>query len=57
MDQFGKPYYWLTGDFGNHDPGENTDLEAIKEGYVTIVPTQFDLTAYSVLEQVKTKFN
>ncbi len=57
LDQFGKPYYWLTGDFGNHEPGENTDLEAIKEGYVTIVPTQFDLTAYSVLEQVKTKFN
>jgi len=57
MDQFGKPYYWLTGDFGNHDPGENTDLEAIKNGYVTIVPTQFDLTAFSELEKLKLTFN
>lgn len=56
IDQFGKPYYWLTGDFGNHDPGENTDLEAIKNGYVTIVPTQFDLTSYSEIEKINNSF-
>jgi 5'-nucleotidase len=45
-DPFGNTYYWLTGDFGNHDPGEDTDLQALKEGYVSVVPVQYDLTAY-----------
>jgi 5'-nucleotidase len=45
-DPFGNTYYWLTGDFGNHDPGEDTDLQALKEGYVSMVPVQYDLTAY-----------
>ncbi|MBI1838546.1 MAG: 5'/3'-nucleotidase SurE [Flavobacteriia bacterium] len=56
IDQFGKPYYWLTGDFGNHDPGENTDLDAIKNGYVTIVPTQYDLTATKQMKEVENIF-
>ncbi len=53
LDQFGKPYYWLTGEFKNEDHAEDTDLFALKEGFVSIVPTQFDLTAYKALENFK----
>lgn len=53
QDQFGRDYYWLTGEFADLDQRPNTDLHALKEGYVSVVPTQFDLTAYSQLNQFK----
>ena len=53
LDQFGKPYYWLTGDFIKHGQDEDSDLYALEEGYATVVPTQFDMTAYKVMDQFK----
>ena len=53
LDQFGKPYYWLTGEFSNEDRGEDTDLIALEQGYASIVPTQFDMTAYKTIEHFK----
>lgn len=52
-DQFGNPYYWLTGDFLDQDKTEDTDLFWIEKNYATIVPTQFDMTAYWVLDKLK----
>lgn len=48
-DPFDQPYYWLTGRFVNLDEGENTDLAAIEEGYVSITPLHHDMTAHEVL--------
>jgi 5'-nucleotidase len=45
-DPFGRPYYWLTGNFINHDHGTDTDEWALTNGYVSIVPVQYDLTAH-----------
>ncbi|MFM7661651.1 MAG: 5'/3'-nucleotidase SurE, partial [Bacteroidota bacterium] len=53
MDQFGKHYYWLTGEFSNVDQHQDTDLAAMKDGYVSIVPTHFDMTAYSKIDEIK----
>ena len=53
MDQFGRPYYWLTGDFSDRDQRVDTDLYYLKRGYATIVPTHFDLTNYTVLNDLK----
>ena len=52
-DQFGRPYFWLTGEFGEVNPTENSDLHALGMGYISIVPTQFDLTNYAVYESLK----
>jgi 5'-nucleotidase len=49
LDQFGRPYFWLTGDFLRHDREEGTDLQALEQGYASVVPTQFDMTAYKVM--------
>lgn len=49
----GHDYYWLTGEFVNLDQGNNTDQWALENGYVSIVPTQFDLTAYDVINDLK----
>jgi 5'-nucleotidase len=53
MDQFGKPYYWLTGEFSNVDEHEDTDLAVMKAGYVSVVPTHFDMTAYAKIDEIK----
>ena len=49
ISPYGKTYYWLTGQFVNQDPGEDTDEYALANGYVSVVPVQFDLTAYQHL--------
>jgi 5'-nucleotidase len=46
----GKDYYWLTGKFVNMDNGEDTDEWALANGYVSVVPVQFDLTAHHALQ-------
>ncbi len=49
----GKDYYWLTGEFELLDDGKDTDEWALANGYISIVPTQFDLTAHQSLVQIK----
>ena len=48
----GKEYYWLTGDFILLDEGADTDIAALEAGYVSIVPTQFDLTAHHSMAHI-----
>jgi len=50
----GREYYWLTGTFVNEDKGEDTDEWALSQGYISIVPTQFDLTAHHSIQQLNT---
>ncbi|MFD2822957.1 5'/3'-nucleotidase SurE [Lacinutrix iliipiscaria] len=50
----GKAYYWLTGKFVNLDHGEDTDEWALDNGYVSIVPVQFDLTAHYCIQNLNT---
>lgn len=46
----GREYYWLTGEFVNLDKGEDTDEWALGEGYISVVPVQFDLTAHHAMQ-------
>jgi len=48
----GKDYYWLTGEFELLDNGEDTDEWALANDYVSVVPTQFDLTAHHTIQQL-----
>lgn len=50
----GKDYYWLTGKFVNLDGGEDTDEWALENGYVSVVPIQFDLTAHHFIQNLNT---
>ena len=51
-DPYQRPYYWLIGQFVNLDAGADTDEAALAEGYVSVVPCQFDLTNYGALAQL-----
>lgn len=49
-DPSGNPYFWLTGKFINYDEGKtDTDVWAVKNGFVSVVPIQFDMTNYTSL--------
>ena len=45
-DPNGRRYYWLTGEFVNFDKGRDTDVWALANQYISVVPVQFDLTNY-----------
>ncbi len=51
-DPLNRPYYWLSGRFVNLDEGDNTDLRAVEDGYVSLTPIQYDLTAYGLLDEL-----
>lgn len=44
IDPRGKDYYWMTGQFVNMDSDGGTDIEALQNGYASVVPVRFDLT-------------
>jgi 5'-nucleotidase len=48
IDPNGRKYYWLTGEFVNFDKGTDTDVWALANNYVSVVPIQFDLTNYAL---------
>lgn len=50
----GRDYYWLAGKFVNMDEGEDTDEWALANGYVSLVPVQFDLTAHHSIQNINT---
>ena len=55
IDPHGKKYYWLTGEFVNFDKDEDTDVWALKNNYVSVVPVQFDLTNYKLKKILEKK--
>jgi len=52
-DPSGRTYYWLTGSFQNFDKSNGTDEWALANGYVSIVPVQYDITAYDCISELK----
>ncbi|MDR2854484.1 MAG: 5'/3'-nucleotidase SurE [Prevotellaceae bacterium] len=53
-DPHGNKYFWMTGYFKNEEPqATDTDEFALKNGYVSIVPTSIDMTAYKMIDEIK----
>lgn len=52
-DPRGREYYWLIGKFEYKKSQENTDLQALDEGYVSVVPSGHDLTIYNAINPNK----
>lgn len=52
-DPSGQKYYWLTGIFKNFDNGEDTDVWALENNFVSIVPVQTDMTAHKFIDELK----
>ncbi|MCL6525216.1 MAG: 5'/3'-nucleotidase SurE [Thermoflavifilum sp.] len=56
-DPRGEKYYWLTGRFQSLDNGQDTDVWALENGYVSVVPTHFDLTNYQLKAFLENHWN
>jgi 5'-nucleotidase len=48
----GRNYYWMTGEFINQDKGEDTDIWALENNFIAIVPVQFDFTAHHAIQKL-----
>ncbi|RQP07902.1 MAG: 5'/3'-nucleotidase SurE [Chryseobacterium sp.] len=53
VNPHGRKYYWLTGYFNNMDKGEDADLTALDNGYISVVPVKFDMTDYDYLPKLQ----
>lgn len=51
-DPHQRNYYWLTGEFKNEDKGEDTDVYALENNFVSVVPVQYDLTAHHAIAAI-----
>jgi len=53
-DPRGGSYFWLTGNFENHEPeADDTDEWALDHGFISIVPTKIDLTAFEAMDKIR----
>ncbi|MDQ3291607.1 MAG: 5'/3'-nucleotidase SurE [Bacteroidota bacterium] len=56
LDPNKRRYFWMTGSFVNSDKGEDTDEWALAHNYVSVVPCQYDLTAYHAIPQLNNEW-
>jgi len=52
VNPLGRDYFWLTGEFVNEDKGKDTDEWALHNGFISVVPVQFDLTAHHAIKDI-----
>jgi 5'-nucleotidase len=53
-EENGELQYWLTGEFDNFEPdNQDSDEWALANGYVSVVPTQIDMTAHKMIDKLK----
>ena len=53
LDPRGRKYYWIGGEQPSWFPGENTDFEAVKNGFVSITPLHLDLTHHESIPRLQ----
>ena len=51
-DPMGRRYFWMAGDFVNHDKGQDNDVWAVDNNYIAVVPVQYDMTAHETIAQL-----
>jgi 5'-nucleotidase len=48
-DPKGRDYFWNTSVFRLGETDQDTDVAALRDGYITVTPLQFDLTDHALL--------
>jgi 5'-nucleotidase len=54
IDPRGKTYYWLSGVVVEEEAEPDTDIQAIRDNYITITPLKYDLTLATAIPDLKT---
>ncbi len=51
QDPKGRDYFWNTSIFTLAQTEEDTDVAALRDGYITLTPLQFDLTCHAMTQR------
>lgn len=52
-DPIGRPYWWMTGKFVCDNPPADSDVYALRQGYVSLVPIRPDFTDLSAMQNIQ----
>ena len=55
-DGRGNAYYWIMFGRADYEPGEGTDLEAIRDRRISVTPLKIDLTDEAMFDALKSAF-
>ena len=53
IDPRGRPYFWATNDPPPQKTDVETDLTALEQGYITLTPLSYDLTAHQMMDSMR----
>ena len=53
QDPRGKTYYWLAGELVEEALDQDTDIETIRNHYISLTPLHYDLTSYEMMKTFK----
>ncbi len=54
IDPRGRSYFWMAGEIDESaDEEKGSDVNAVKNGYISITPVHFDLTNYKLIEELR----
>ncbi|NWF99312.1 MAG: 5'/3'-nucleotidase SurE [Nitrospirae bacterium] len=56
FDPHGEKHYWIGGGMPYWEHGEDTDIQAILDNYVSVTPIHLDLTNYDALKFLRNRF-
>lgn len=52
-DPSGKEYFWIGGGSVHWHGSDNSDFQAVRDGFVSVTPLHLDLTNYELLEEIR----
>ena len=52
-DPSGREYFWIGGGAVNWRGAEDSDFQAVEDGYISVTPLHLDLTNYKLLEEIR----
>ncbi len=56
FDPHGEKHYWIGGGMPYWEHGEDTDIQAVLDNYVSVTPIHLDLTNYDALKFLQNRF-
>ncbi len=53
VDPRGQKYYWIGGNNLGWEEGEDTDIQAVRDGYISVTPLHLDFTNYCAVKELQ----
>lgn len=57
IDPRGRDYYWITGKYEGIGHDTTTDEWALAQGFISVMPVTFDLTAHHAIQSIESQLN